>query len=406
MGRGIEYPGGTESPGLAMEDCFLQNLRSFFQKRLDPALELLKTLVNFESCSTDKTAIDKLTEFVYSRFASMDIPSVVHQISGRGNCVSAVWKGSGRAEPVLVLGHLDTVWPSGTLDSRPFRLEGGRAFGPGVYDMKSGVALSLLLAEALAGGQVRAAGDIRFFYASDEEIGTDASLPYLREIARDCRAVYCLEPPLAAGEAKTSRKGVGNFLVRVRGIASHAGVAPEKGANAIVELSRVILEFQSMNEGGRSVSVSPGLIRGGVASNVVPDYAEAEIDFRFYRASDGAAIEAKAKALRTSDPRCTLTVEGGINRPPLERTPAVLELFSRAQGIAAKLGMELGEGGTGGASDGSLTASWGIPTLDGLGVLGSGAHAVDEQIEVADIPFRAALLCGLACLKNDRAAAG
>jgi glutamate carboxypeptidase len=381
-----------------MRDFVDRNLRHHFQQRLDPSLALLKTLVEFESFSSDKLAVDTLGAFVNERLVGLGLQSVVHSHPERGCCISASWRGQGNAGPVMILSHLDTVWPAGTVAARPFRIEGGRAYGPGVYDMKSGILLSLLVAEALAEGRIEAAGEVRFFYSSDEEIGTDASLSRLQESARGCRAVFCLEPSLAGGEAKTFRKGVGNFKLQVRGIASHAGVAPEKGANAIIELSRLLLELHKMSDAARGITISPGLIQGGVAVNVIPDNAFAEVDFRFVSPADGTRVETRVRELRPFETRCALVIEGGINRPPLERTKAVAGLYRAAQKVAADLGETLGEGASGGGSDGSFTAHWGIPTLDGLGVRGSGAHACDEQIEVSDIPFRAALLAGLVCL--------
>ncbi len=376
------------------------NLKRHFEGKLDSCLSLLKTLVELESFSCDKPAVDAIGAFVHERLAGLGIQSVIHAHPERGGCISASWRGRGKAGPVMLLGHLDTVWPAGTVAARPFRVANGRAYGPGIFDMKSGIALSLMVAEALAEGVINASGEVRFFFSSDEEIGTETSLPWLRESAQGCRAVFCLEPSLADGAAKTSRKGVGNFLLRVRGVASHAGVAPEKGANAIVELSRQLLELQKLNDAARGTILSPGLIRGGVAVNVVPEDAAAEIDFRFVNPSDGNAIERRISKLLPFDGRCILTVEGGVNRPPLERTEAVARLYREAQKIAHGLGAPLGEGTSGGGSDGSFTAHWGIPTLDGLGVRGSGAHARDEQIEISDLSFRAALLCGLVCLKD------
>jgi glutamate carboxypeptidase len=274
-------------------------------------------------------------------------------------------------------------------------VENEKAFGPGVYDMKAGLLLSLLVSRALKEGRSRPGRDVLFLFTGDEEIGTEEGLPHLERTARDCEAVLCLEPPLAGGRAKTFRKGVGCFRLRVAGLSAHAGVEPEKGADAILELSRQVLRLHELNDRERGTTVTVGVIKGGTASNVVPSEAEAEIDVRVASVGEGALIESKIGALKSFDHRCRLTVEGGMNRPPLERTPAVVELYLKARSAALELGMDLGEGGTGGGSDGSFTAAMGIPTLDGLGVEGGGAHSPDEYIEVGDIQRRAALLCRL-----------
>ena len=234
-----------------------------------------------------------------------------------------------------------------------------------------------------------------FLFTADEEIGTETGLSRLKLVATSCRAVLCLEPPLPGGKVKTFRKGVGEFRIRVTGVAAHAGADHEKGANAILELSKLVLQLQALTDYQRGVTVNVGKIRGGSAVNVVPAEAEAEVDFRVSTVSDGDRLEQRVRDLRASDPRCAVLVEGGLRRPPLERTPAVVELYQKARGVAFSLGLDLGEGGTGGASDGSFTAAWGIPTLDGLGVEGDGAHALHEHILVDDIPRRAALLARL-----------
>jgi glutamate carboxypeptidase len=363
-----------------------------FSANLDGALGLLKRLVEIESCSSDKRGVDGLAEFLAREFEARGARAEVLPLTGCGNALKAVWKGTGSAQPVLFLGHLDTVWPPGTVAVRPFVIKDGKAYGPGIFDMKSGILLCLLVCRALHEQHLRSNGDVLFFFTPDEEIGSAGGLPLLTPIAKACRAVLVVEPPLPGGKAKTFRKGVGRFHLRVEGVAAHAGVDLEKGANAILELSRQVIKLQKMTDYERRVSVSVGTARGGSAVNVVPDHAEAEVDFRFSTLRDGRRLERRIKRLRPVDARCSIELEGGINRPPLERTPGVLGLYERARAIAASIGMELGEGETGGGSDGSFTAALGIPTLDGLGVEGGGAHAVHEHILVSDVPRRAALL--------------
>jgi glutamate carboxypeptidase len=227
---------------------------------------------------------------------------------------------------------------------------------------------------------------------SDEEIGTDAGLKHLRPVAEQCSAVFCTELPLPGGRAKTARSGVGTFSLKVHGIASHAGVDYSRGASAILELSRLIVRLHALTDLERGMQVSAGIIRGGSASNVIAAEAEAEIDFRFKSMEEGKLLEDQIRTLKPTDPRCSISFEGGINRPPLERSGGVIRLYERARALAAIMGMELGEGATGGGSDGSFTASMGIPTLDGLGADGGGAHATGEHIILSEIPRRAALL--------------
>lgn len=372
------------------------DLLRHFSANVDGALDLLKRLVEMESCSSDKRGVDGLAEFLAREFEARGARAEVLPLTGCGNALKAVWKGTGSSQPVLLLGHLDTVWPPGTAAVRPFVLKEGKAYGPGIFDMKSGILLCLLVCGALYEQRLSSNGDVLFFFTPDEEIGSAGGLPLLTPIAKACRAVLCVEPPLSGGRAKTFRKGVGRFHLRVSGVAAHAGVDHEKGANAVLELSRQVIKLQKMTDYERGITVSVGMVRGGSAVNVVPESAEADVDFRFSTLKDGRSLERRVKRLRPGDVRCNIEVEGGINRPPLERTPAVSGLYERAKVLAASLGMELGQGETGGGSDGSFTAALGIPTLDGIGVDGDGAHAAHEHILVSDLPRRAALLCLLA----------
>ncbi len=370
-------------------------LLPYFGGMLPKAMDLLGELVARESHSGEKSAVDALAADLAGRFDNHGATATVLPVEQNGNSLRAIWRSGAGASPVLLLGHIDTVWPSGTARERPFRVENGRAFGPGVYDMKAGLLLSLLVLRALREGLVRAGRDVVFFFAGDEETGTAGGLPHLRHSAAGCRAVLCLEPPLPGGGAKTSRKGVAVYRLSVCGISAHAGVEPEKGANAILELSRQVILLNDWNDRDAGTTITVGSIRGGTASNVVPAEAEAEIDVRFLHSEIGREIDEKMRSLRPHDERCTMQVTGGVNRPPLERTPAVLDLYHRARLAALELEWELGEGASGGGSDGSFTAAMGVPTLDGLGVEGDGAHAAHENIEIGDIPRRAAMLCRL-----------
>ncbi len=373
------------------------DILAYFEPQIPEAISRLGQLVEMESYSADKGAVDALAALLAVMFEKEGCSVEVLSCPSRGNTLRARWRAGGGtdARPVLLLGHLDTVWPPGTAGARPFRVEGSKAFGPGVFDMKAGLILSLLVSRALKEGKSQPGRDVVFLFTGDEEIGTSEGLLHLERTARECAAVLCLEPPLAGGKAKTFRKGVGCFTLRVTGLSAHAGVEPEKGANAILEMSRQIIRLDELNDKERGTTITTGVVKGGTASNVVPAEAEAQIDVRVSSVKAGAAVEAAIRGLQAFDLRCSLTVEGGMNRPPLERTPAVVVLYHKARSAALELGMDLGEGSTGGGSDGSFTAAMGIPTLDGLGVQGGGAHAPNEYIEIGNIQKRAALLCRL-----------
>ena len=373
----------------------MSELLGFFESCQSEALSLLEKLVNSESHSLDNAGVDVLASLLREEFCARGARAELIPGGGRGSLLKAIWKGDGRSRPVMVLGHLDTVWPRGTLSTRPFKISGGRAHGPGVFDMKAGLLLCLLACRAFEKKLVMAGGDVVFFFTSDEEIGTNEGLPHLTKYAKDCQAVLCLEPPLRGGGVKTFRKGVATYRIAVNGVASHAGVDHEAGANAIAELGRLVLELQAMTDYRLGITVNVGTIRGGTASNVVPAFAEAEIDVRAGTRSELSWMDGRLRSLKIADQRCRVIIEGGVNRPPLERTGKVAELYLKARAVAAEVGLDLEEGATGGGSDGSFTADMGIPTLDGLGVDGDGAHAEHEYIEVAYIPRRAALLCGL-----------
>jgi glutamate carboxypeptidase len=375
--------------------CPPADTRGYFESRLADALILLRQLVELESYTRDKKGVDALAGFLAAEFRARGATAELLPMQEVGDILVARCDSRKPGAPVMVLGHLDTVWPPGTLAARPFSIREGRAYGPGIFDMKSGILLCLLACQAFREGRCKPAQDVIFYFLPDEEMGVGAGLPLLEQAARRCRAVLCLEPPLPGGRAKTSRKGAGEFRLVVEGIPAHAGLDPDKGASAIVELSRLVLQMQSMNEPAAGATVNVGLIRGGSAANVVAGSAEAMVDFRFTTAAQGEALAARILSLGPEDRRCRVRLEGGIRRPPLERTDGVRALYEKARIQAEDLGMPFGEGSSGGSSDGSFTASLGVPTLDGLGVDGDGAHAAHEHVRITDIPPRAALLCEL-----------
>lgn len=357
-------------------------------------LDLLRRLVEMESPSDNKASIDALDNFLESEFSRCDGKVSFFTQKEFGNHVKVEFAGN-NSKPILLLGHIDTVWPLGTLQSMQFRVEGGRAFGPGIYDMKAGIVMMIFALRALAAERV-AHPPVTVLLDSDEEIGSPTGRPLVEATARECQAALVLEPSQGpVGHLKTARKGVGDYTIRVRGRASHAGVDFEKGRSAVVELARQVLEVTKFTDTTRGITVNPGVIQGGTRSNVVAAEAWAEVDIRIARAADAHELGKKFQGLRTFDPECSLEVTGGLNRPPMERTDGTVRLFQLAQEIGAKLGMKLDEAATGGGSDGNFTSALAIPTLDGLGAVGEGAHAANESILIEELPRRTALL---ACL--------
>ncbi len=278
-------------------------LLEFFEGGMDGSLELLRNLVELESGSLEKPSLDRLAGFLAGEFESRGAWVSLIPVAGRGNIVKAEWRSREAVKPVLVLGHMDTVWPAGTILKRPFRIAGGRAYGPGVFDMKCGLLISLLACEAFRQGKIDPGGNVVFLFTSDEEIGSESGVACLRDTAAGCRAVLCLEPPLPGGAAKTFRKGVGEVSITVQGVPAHAGLDHEKGANAIVELANQLLRLQALTDYDRGLTISVGKVRGGSATNVVPAEAEAEIDFRVASLSD-------AEWVGDSWSRCNYSIRG------------------------------------------------------------------------------------------------
>ena len=366
-------------------------------RRSQPALlNLVRKLVLAESPTDNKTAVDACVALATAHARELGGRVKLHRQRQVGDLLEARFGPGSRkaaAKPILVLGHLDTVWPIGTLKTMPLREADGRLWGPGTLDMKAGVAMAFtaigLLAEI---GLLNR--EVVVLLNSDEEEGSLASRPVTERLALESQAVYVLEP--AQGLAyKTARKGTGNWRIEVQGVSAHAGVDFTKGASAIREMARIIEKVSGWTDLKRGLTVSVGVAGGGSKSNVIPAHAWVEVDARIARKADGPRIERKFAALKPTDKRCSLTVTGGINRPPMERKPGTVRLYQRAKLLAAELGIELGEAATGGASDGNFTAALGIPTLDGMGAVGEGAHAQHESIVLEHLAPRTALLAGL-----------
>jgi glutamate carboxypeptidase len=355
--------------------------------------ETVETLVGLESPSTDKPAVDRCGAELRSRLGALG--AEVTRIDGgpRGDHIRADVAGApGR---VLLLGHFDTVWPVGQLQQMPLREEAGRLHGPGVFDMKAGIGVAMLAVRAL--GELRLPGTphITMLWTTDEEIGSETSRAAIEACARDSRAVLVLEPSLPGGAAKTSRKGCGEFELTVYGVSAHAGLDPTKGASAIHELAHQILAIIALQDLTRGVTLNVGQVSGGSRPNVVADIARASIDVRVPAMADAAIVERSLRGLRPRLSGTRVEVHGSVGRPPLERSAGVVRLYEIAREVARQLGQDLQEGGTGGGSDGNFTAAIGVPTLDGLGPRGDGAHALHEHVELVDLPWRAAFLAGL-----------
>jgi glutamate carboxypeptidase len=298
---------------------------------------------------------------------------------------------------VLALGHSDTVWPMGTIRTMKFRQRDGRLWGPGVLDMKAGLAMFAFAMRGLRELEIPVAHGVQLLVNPDEETGSLASRSTTEGLATGCRAVLVLEPGTGLeGKAKTARKGIGSYRVTVRGVAAHSGVDFEKGASAVVELARQISEnIAGFTDLKRGITVNPGVVSGGTRSNVIAAQAEAVVDIRVPRARDAIALEKKFRALRPFNKRCSLEVTGGLNRPPMERGKGTAELFQFARSLAAGLGVTLDESSSGGGSDGNFTSALGVPTLDGIGAVGEGAHAAHESVLVDRLADRVALLASL-----------
>lgn len=371
----------------------------YFQKQQSKIVESIRQLVEIESPSDLKQAVDRLGTVVASRFSELGGRVHVHLAEKFGNHLQVDFKApaSGKQKPVLLLGHMDTVYAIGTISKMPCRVTKGRLYGPGVLDMKSGIALALHVIEAMLkwnGG--RLPRPITVVLVSDEEVGSTSSRTITEDLGRKSAAVLVLEPAFGVqGAVKTARKGICEYTLKVTGKAAHAGLDFEKGQSAIVELAKQIWAISQLTDRKRGITVNVGKVSGGTRANVVPAEANALIDVRISRMGDALEIDNKLRALKTFNKNCQIAISGGMNRPPMERTAGVADISSKATTIAEELGWKLEEAAVGGGSDGNFTAALGIPTLDGLGGVGEGAHAEHESVIISELPKRAALLCGL-----------
>jgi glutamate carboxypeptidase len=355
--------------------------------------EVIDALVSIESPTDDKAAVDRCGEEFRRRAASIGMRVRVEHRDAAGDH-SVVEIGSGRPR-ILLVGHVDTVWPHGQIARMPLVRKDGRLCGPGTLDMKVGVSMGLLATRAVFETAPPARGTVAMLVTSDEEVGSDTSRALIEAEALASDAVLVLEPALAGGPLKTSRKGIGQYQLVATGVSAHAGVDPAKGVSAIRELARQIIAVEALHDLERGVSVNVGVVSGGTRPNVVPEEARAIVDVRAPSLADAERVDAAFRALRPILPGARLEVRGGFERPPMERSAGVIALYGHAQAAAALLGQTVAEGGTGGGSDGNFTAALGVPTLDGLGGVGDGAHALHEHVELDCLVPRTALLAAL-----------
>ena len=373
----------------------------YAQEKHAEIVSLTSELAACESPSDSPAAINRQLDLLIEKTADIATAKTFESSSQPGKFGNTLrlqfhLPGAEKEGQILALGHSDTVWPLGTVKKMPVNVADGRLWGPGVLDMKAGLAFFIFAMRALRDWNVPVSHEVVLLVVPDEEIGSTISRPLTEEEAKRSKCVLVLEPGTGfAGKLKTARKGVGDYQVFIKGKAAHAGVDFSSGASAILEAARQISEIAKFTDLERGITVNPGVISGGTRSNVIADSAQVHVDVRVNRLPDAAELDAKFRALRAVDDRCTVTVEGGLNRPPMERTAEIAALFHKAQALAESIGIRLEESSTGGGSDGNFTAALGVPTLDGLGGVGEGAHAPNESILLDRVADRVALLAGI-----------
>jgi glutamate carboxypeptidase len=362
--------------------------------RSEDLLTELAAWVRLETPTTDPAAVNRLMDVAEGELARAG--AALTRIPGRdGFGDNLIARTPGQGAPILLAGHLDTVWSHGTLDHMPYQVNGAKAHGPGIYDMKAGSFLAFHAVRSILLQRVKTPRPIVLLLTPDEEVGSPTSRGIIEREAGPAAAVLIPEPAGGGGACVTARKGVGRFVLRVQGVGSHAGGAFQDGASAVVELARQVLALHAMVDLDAGITLNCAPVWGGTRPNVIPPEAGCEIDLRVNSVADGARMEAAILGRTALTPGCRVTVEGGMNRPPFAENPAIRALYETAQGIAKQVGIPLPKQHRGGGSDGNFTAALGIPTLDGLGCTGSGAHASHEHILWQDLAPRAALMAGL-----------
>lgn len=374
-------------------------LRDYFASRQREVLALTRALVEVESPSGDEQGSKAVVSLLAAAARTIGPVSSIERVPseqyGEHLRIKAFADARNGVRPILILGHTDTVHPRGSLEQNPWRVEGNHAYGPGVFDMKANCALAIELIRSCAILHGKQPSPLVLLLTCDEERGSMSGRSLVEAEAKRARAVLVLEPPARGGRVKTGRKGTGIFTIQTRGQAAHAGLEPEKGASAILEMARQIQKLHALNGVAGGITVNVGVVRGGTVSNVVAAEAHAEVDIRFSTNEEATRIEGKVRSLRAFDSRVQVIVRGEINRPPLERTDKVVAMYEQARKIAREMDYDLKEAQVGGASDGNFVAAFCPAVLDGLGIDGDGAHASHEHILIDDIPRRGALLAGL-----------
>ncbi len=369
----------------------------FYMDRTEAMVTLLEKMVRMESPSSSKAHVDFFGQFVADICHQLGADVRMYAYPAAGDVPVAIWNGDAPGKPIMLLSHLDTVWPVGTLETMPWRREGDLVFGPGAVDMKGGIVVALEAIRGLVDRGEMPNRPIWALFNSEEEIGAIHTRPLIVELAAQCGLVLVMEPAADGESLKTWRKGIARYDVKTIGRASHAGNAPEAGINAVIEAAHQAIQIHKLNDLPNGTSVSVTTINGGIASNVIPPEATMYVDVRFLKASEAARIEKAMREIEPVLPGARVEVVGGIDRGPMERNEQMIRTAQQAQAIARKLGMDLPEAGSGGGSDGNFTAAMGIPTLDGMGPGGSGLHAAHEQVIIRTIPRRAAFLAQMLC---------
>jgi glutamate carboxypeptidase len=383
---------------MAQESAHGGWLKSYFQEHLEEMVDFLGWLVQQESMSRVPEATSQIAEEFGARLGELGAAVELIRNEHSGASILARFNHACKdpaANQLLIVGHLDTVWPLGTLERQPFRIENGLAYGPGIFDMKAGLTIAFFAIRALKEAAYETMRPVAMLVTCDEETGSLYNRTVIEAEGRRSHAALVLEPPIPGGKLKTGRKGVGEFEMIITGKAAHAGNDPRAGVSAITEMAHQILAINAMSDYERGTTLNVGVVSGGVLSNVIPAQARARIDMRYQTREEGTRITEALGKLRPVLAGAHIEVSGGINRPPMIRTAAIEELFEHARRLASEIGFDVGQGSVGGGSDGNFIAANGVPVLDGLGVDGAGAHAEHEHVIISDIPQRAALLARL-----------
>jgi len=372
----------------------MSDLLAYCRSHTDEMLDLLKTLIEYETFTVDKPSTDRLADYLVGGLEALGAVVERYPMESVGDVLLAKWNPDAPGKPITFITHMDTVWPVGTLAERPIRIEDGRLYGPGSIDMKAGITVTLSAIKVLQDRDEFPNRPIWVLLTSDEEIGSVNSKDIILKVAGQSGLCLVMEPATPEGALKTWRKGVGDFRVKVTGKASHAGGAPEQGINAVVELAHQILKINALNDLKNGTSTSVTMVKGGHTNNVIPDSAEAYVDVRFLTTQGSQRVRAEMAKLYPILPGAKLDISSGDERPPMERDELMIKTFDQAQRIGAAIGLRVDEGGSGGGSDGNFTASM-TPTLDGMGPTGEGLHAVHENVLISSVPDKVALAAAM-----------